>query len=100
MLKTQIREINGTEYTVTTANLPATLKLSKLREQAGKIAETLPADADVEYTLFIWPMVAAVTVPAPSWDEFIEMRDDHAAALVGMVMELNAHWFEEPNAKN
>ena len=96
MLKTQKVE----NYEVSEAGIFQNLRLASFRDQAEAIRSTLPEGDDAAmYALFIWPMVAATTVPAPSWEEFIGMRDDVAMPLVSAVMELNAHWFGEVDKK-
>jgi len=97
MLKTQKVD----KYTVSEAGIFQNLRLAQYRDEADKIHESLPeCDSATQYALFIWPMVAATTEPAPTWAEFTEeMRDDVSMPIVSAVMELNAHWFGEVDKK-
>ena len=95
MLNVKKVKLDQTEYTATEANLTTSLRLSRFRDEAAAISQTIGEDdRDLTYALFIWPMVAASVAPLVTWAEFINMRDDRALALTSAVMEVNPHWFE------
>jgi len=88
------------KYEVSEAGIFQNLRLAQYRDEAEKIRPDLPEnDQAAGYALFIWPMIAATTEPAPTWEEFINMRDDVSMPIVSAVMELNAHWFGEVDKK-
>jgi hypothetical protein len=89
------------KYVIKRAGFFESMKLADARVEADKIAVELgEIDATMNYALFVWPTVAACVEPRISWDEFPHIHDDEIMAVIAAVMELNAHWFAEPDPKN
>jgi len=89
------------KYTVRRAGFFESMRLADDRAEADKIAAGLgEVDAAMNYALFMWPAVAACVEPRISWDEFPNIPDDEIMAVIAAVMEINSHWFAQPDPKN
>lgn len=87
------------EYTVSEAGFLASIRLSMARAEIEAMKPDMD-DPALRQAAITWPFVAACVTPYISWDDFLQMRDDVIMPIAAAVMELNAHWFENPDPKN